>query len=75
MPGPLDRSTVLRRLAELDRRDQRRRVFGAASHQYKLNPSLPVSVVQAFEGRYGVSLPEDYRLFITEVGNGGAGPH
>ncbi|WP_406698028.1 SMI1/KNR4 family protein [Singulisphaera sp. Ch08] len=75
MPGTLDRSTILQRLADLDRRDQRRKVFGAASHQYKLNPPLPVSVIEAFEERHGVSLPEDYRLFMTEIGNGGAGPY
>ena len=74
MPGTLDRPTVLRLLGELDRRDPRRKVFGAASHDYKLNPPLPIAVVEAFEGRHGVSLPEDYRLFITEIGDGGAGP-
>jgi hypothetical protein len=75
MPGVLDIPTVLRLLGELDRRDWRRRVFGAAFHQYKLNPPLSDSVVAAFERRYGVSLPEDYRSFVTEVGNGGAGPY
>ena len=75
MPEVLDRPTVLRLLDELDRRDPRREVFGSGSHDYKLNPPLPVSVIEAFEGRHGVSLPEDYRLFITEVGDGGAGPY
>ena len=75
MPEVLDRPTVLRLLAELDRRDPRRKVFGSGSHDYKLNPPLPVSVIEAFEGRHGVSLPEDYRLFITEIGDGGAGPY
>jgi hypothetical protein len=74
MPEPLDKQTVLRLLGELDRRDWRRRAFGAAFHQYKLNPPLPLSVVEAFEQRDGVSLPEDYRYFVTETGNGGAGP-
>jgi SMI1 / KNR4 family (SUKH-1) len=75
MPSTLDRSTVHQRLAGLDRRDWRRRTFGASSHEYRLNPPLPVSVIEAFEGRHGVSLPEDYRSFITEVGSGGAGPY
>jgi hypothetical protein len=65
MPATLDRTTVLQRLAELDRRDRNRRVFGAASHEYKLDPPLPVPVIEAFEGRHGVSLPEDYRRFIA----------
>ena len=71
----IDKSTVLQRLTELDRRDSRRKVFGANGHDYKLNPPLPVSVIEAFEQRHGVSLPEDYRRFITEIGNGGAGPY
>src|SRR3954471_3790250 len=75
MAGTLDRDDVLRRLADLDRRDRRRRVFGASAHDYKLDPPLPVAVIEAFEGRYGLSLPEDYRHFITEIGNGGAGPY
>jgi hypothetical protein len=74
MPEALDRDSVLQRLADLDRRDPWRKVFGSGSHDYKLNPPLPLSVVEAFEGRHGVSLPEDYRLFMTEIGNGGAGP-
>ena len=75
MSEPLDKPTVLRLLGELDRRDRHRRVFGAGVHQYRLNPPLPASVVEAFEARHGVSLPEDYRRFITEIGNGGAGPY
>lgn len=75
MPTTLDRSAVLRHLAELDRRDPRRKVFGSGGHDYKLNPPLPVAVIETFEGRHGVSLPEDYRHFITEIGDGGAGPY
>ena len=74
-PEPFDKQTVLRLLGDFDRRDPRRRIFGAGVHQYRLNPPLPVSVVEAFEGRNGVSLPEDYRHFITEIGDGGAGPY
>lgn len=75
MASMLDRSTILLRLNELDRRDRRRCVFGASSHGYKLNPPLPVAVIEAFEERHGVSLPEGYRHFITEIGDGGAGPY
>jgi hypothetical protein len=75
MPEPFDEPTVLRLLGDLDLRDWRRRIFGSGSHQYKLNPPLAVSVIEAFETRCGISLPNDYRLFITEIGNGGAGPY
>jgi hypothetical protein len=72
---PFSKETVLRHLGDLDRRDRRRRVFGASAHQYRLNPALPVAVIEAFEGRHGISLPVDYRLFLTEIGGGGAGPY
>lgn len=51
-----------------------RRVFGADEHRFLLNSPLLETEVTAFEQRYCVSLPADYRRFITHVGNGGAGP-
>jgi hypothetical protein len=75
MTETLDRLTVLRRLADLDWRDRQRRVFGAEVHQFRLNPPLALPVVEAFVEQHGVSLPEEYRRFVTETGNGGAGPY
>ncbi len=74
MPATLDKSTVIQRLADLDRRDPRRKVFGANEHGYKLRPTAPLSVIESFERQHGISLPLDYRSFITEIGDGGAGP-
>ncbi|TWU07784.1 SMI1/KNR4 family protein [Stieleria varia] len=51
------------------------KVFGAEAHGFKLNPVVRKSVVVKFEARHGIKLPEDYRRFITELGNGGAGPY
>lgn len=48
--------------------------FGASAHQYRLNPPIERSFVRNIEERYGFTLPEDYFRFITEVGDGGAGP-
>ena len=70
----MDAQSVIERLRNLDRKDKKRQVFGAMGHNYVLNPPLDVSVIEAFELEHGVSLPEDYRQFITEIGNGGAGP-
>jgi hypothetical protein len=48
--------------------------FGANSHRFLLNKPLTEAVVYDFELRHSVRLPEDYRTFLTEIGNGGAGP-
>lgn len=71
----LDKATIVRMLADLKRRDRKHRVFGSAAHDYKLNPPVPTSVIEEFEARNGITLPDDYRTFLTEIGNGGAGPY
>jgi hypothetical protein len=48
--------------------------FGAEEHGFKLGASLSEGVVAKFEDRHEVRLPPAYRLFVTELGNGGAGP-
>lgn len=55
--------------------DPERKVFGANSHQYKLNPVLSLEAVQAYQKKYNIDLPSEYVFFITQVGNGGAGPY
>jgi hypothetical protein len=49
-------------------------VFGSESHQYQLNPCLRDADIQAFEEKHQITLPSEYRQFLLEVGNGGAGP-
>lgn len=49
-------------------------LFGAMKHKYVLNPPVDKSLVESAEKRYGFSFPRDYFEFITEVGDGGAGP-
>lgn len=78
---PVDDVTrVARKLAKAARR-RWLRVWNGEDHGYRLGPPLPETEVAAFERQHGITLPADYRAFITRVGNGGpgefggAGPH
>jgi hypothetical protein len=57
---------MLRRLERIKRK--------VATDRKTLNPVLGASEVSAFESRHNVSLPEGYRRFLVEIGNGGDGP-
>jgi hypothetical protein len=70
-----DRAEVVGRLDFMRHTDPGFTRFGAAAHRYSLNPPLAESEVTAFEARHGLSLPEDYRAFLLQVGDGGAGPY
>ncbi len=66
----------LKQLLELAKaQDPNFQIFGSSQHKYKLNPTLSETDLQNFEKKYGVALPCDYRLFLKEAGNGGAGPN
>jgi hypothetical protein len=70
-----NRNSILHFLNELDRLDGARKIFGSAVHQYRLQPPLSLSVIETFEEHNKLALPGDYKYFMTEIGNGGAGPH
>jgi uncharacterized protein (TIGR02996 family) len=65
---------IRKKLEELDRLDPTRAVFASDSHQYRLNPPLTVERVEQIEARIGCRFPEQYRRFVTELADGGAGP-
>jgi len=44
------------------------------AHRYRMEPTATESEVGAFEQKHNVSLPADYRDFLLQIGNGGAGP-
>jgi hypothetical protein len=50
-------------------------IFGSEVHRFCLHPVLTEAAAAEFESKYSVRLPADFRCFITEVGNGGAGPY
>lgn len=68
------RKEVLRILSQAQKIDKKFEMFGTSTHKYKLNPPIQASFVRSIEEKYGFTLPEDYFHFITEVGDGGAGP-
>jgi hypothetical protein len=45
------------------------------NHRYRLGAVLSEATLAAFESANGVGLPQDYRRFLSEIGNGGAGPY
>lgn len=50
-------------------------MFGAKSHLYRFRPPLTGADVFNFEEKYEIILPTDYRDFLLDCGNGGAGPY
>ena len=66
----------LKRIREKLKRVQRIKPvgFGWESHRYRLNPPLEECLLTDFEQNHGVTLPTEFRRFVLEVGDGGAGP-
>ena len=48
--------------------------FGADAHRYELNDVISEAEIRSFESAHGIVLPEGYRSFLLEIGDGGAGP-
>jgi len=70
----LSREEVLETFRILNEREYPVSSLGVEFPGYHLNPPLSESEVEAFEKQHQIRLPEDYREFITTVGNGGGGP-
>lgn len=75
MPMRFDSKTLLEDVARLRAADPAFALFGAETHSYILHRPVTVETVAKFERDHEISLPEDYRQFVTEIGNGGAGPY
>jgi hypothetical protein len=67
--------SIRQKLSHLRARDPKYQLFGALSHEYRLGAPLTEADLRSFERQFGVSLPSDYRLFLTQIGHGGAGPY
>ena len=62
---------MLAKLTALAVKDKAHRVFGASGHRYRLAPKLSEREVASVERQFGVTLPDDYRTFLLELGAGG----
>lgn len=69
-----DLERIARKLAQLRAADPELRAFGIGDHNYQFVPPLSEPEVDDICRRLGIVLPEDYRRFITKLGNGGVGP-
>lgn len=67
--------TIKRKLIQANEKDLDREIFGASSHQYKMNSPLSTSELEQWQTEHGITLPACYVQFLTEIGNGGAGPY
>ena len=70
----LDRDKIVEILEKARSADPDYELFGASKHKYRLNPPIGADLVRITEERYGFSIPDEYFRFITEIGDGGAGP-
>ena len=68
------RKEVERILEQARRMDPQLKMFGVSDHQYRLGSPVDLAFVRSIEEEYHFRFPEDYVQFITEVGDGGAGP-
>ncbi|MDJ0644260.1 MAG: hypothetical protein QNJ15_15710 [Erythrobacter sp.] len=81
----MDIATIRERLAVLGNRDwpdewgayEEETIgdFYGWCHRYRMEEPLPEEAAATFERLSGVQLPADYRQFLTQIGNGGAGPY
>lgn len=65
---------IKRNWFDIKRRDGRQEVFGAFMHHYNFNKPLSESEIRSIKEKYNFTLPTEYRGYITNVANGGAGP-
>lgn len=70
-----NRLTIIKeKLTRLIALDKKHAIFEASVHQYALNKKLPATTLTNFEKKYQLSLPAEYKEFLTQLSNGGAGP-
>ena len=64
--------TLVNKASKIDSSFQ---IFGSETHKYKFNPPIHTKKVIEFEQEYNLTFPNSFKRILTELGNGGAGPH
>ncbi|HNT76027.1 MAG TPA: hypothetical protein PKH77_13510 [Anaerolineae bacterium] len=67
--------TIREKLRQLQALDTGQAIFGASTHHYLLNPPLPPAELEDIERAHALSVPVEYKLFLTGIADGGAGPY
>lgn len=65
---------VLEKFNYLKSIDKNYQIFGAEVHRYRFRRTVEPDYLINFERKHNVKIPYDFKLFLSEVGNGGAGP-
>jgi len=55
--------------------DEQYMVVGSNKHKYLFNNKKTAEELKKFEVLHNIVLPEEYKVFLLQVGNGGAGPN
>jgi SMI1 / KNR4 family (SUKH-1) len=66
---------IKEKLTWLKNADRQHLILDGFNHSYELNPKLSAEQVENFERQYQITLPQGFRLFLLEIGNGGVGPY
>lgn len=74
---------IKEKLNQLILTDTKQTVFGAQAyvnykdlgHHYSLPPTATQHDIALFESTHKVSLPDEYKTYLTHISNGGAGPY
>lgn len=65
---------IKEKLNELRDIDSGFEIFGSSSHEYQFNQVISEKDLIEFEQNNNCILPGEYKEFLLEIGNGGAGP-
>jgi Leucine-rich repeat (LRR) protein len=65
--------TIREKLLTLIKTDKKKKIFGSDSHLYQLNEPLQQVDIDVFESANQVELSDEYKSFLTQIANGGAG--